>query len=100
MADVVTVVARLRARPGREAELEALLRRQVAAVRGAEPDCLIYRLHRLEQDPTLFLFYEQYRSREAFDAHRRAGHLAAFQAERKELVAGPAEVEIYRALAD
>lgn len=100
MADVFTVVAKLRAKAGREAELEALLKRQVAAVRANEPDCLAYRLHRLTQDPTVFLFYEQYRSPAAFDAHRKAAHLAAFQAERKDLVAGPADVEIFRALTD
>lgn len=100
MADVFTVVAKLRARPGRETELEALLTRQVAAVRANEPDCLVYRLHRLAPDSTVFLFYEQYRSQAAFDVHRKAPHLAAFQGERKDLVAGPAEVEIYRALTD
>jgi quinol monooxygenase YgiN len=100
MADVFTVVAKLRARPGREKELETLLKRQVAAVRTNEPDCLAYRLHRLSQDPTVFLFYEQYRSEAAFEAHRKAQHLAAFQGERKDLVAGPAEVEIYRAVTD
>jgi quinol monooxygenase YgiN len=100
MPDVFTVVAKLRARPGREAQLEAVLTRQVAAVRANEPDCLAYRLHRLAQDPTAFLFYEQYRSEAAFERHRKAAHLAAFQAERKDLVAGPAEVEIYRALTD
>ena len=100
MAEVFTVVAKLRARAGREKELEALLKRQVAVVRANEPDCLAYRLHRLTQDPTAFLFYEQYRTEAAFEAHRKAPHLAAFQGERKELVAGPAEVEIYRALTD
>ncbi len=100
MPDVFTVVAKLRARSGREAELAALLERQVAAVRANEPDCLVYRLHRLDDDPAVFLFYEQYRSPAAFDAHRKAPHLAAFQGERKDLVAGPADVEIYRALTD
>jgi quinol monooxygenase YgiN len=100
MPDVVTVVAKIRARPGREAELAALLARQVAAVRANEPDCLVYRLHQLASDPTGFLFYEQYRSEAAFALHRKAAHLAAFQTERKELVAGPAEVEVYRALTD
>jgi quinol monooxygenase YgiN len=100
MADVFTVVAKLRAQPGREAELEALLKRQVAAVRANEPDCLAYRLHRQAQDPTLFLFYEQYRTPAAFDTHRKAAHLAAFHGERKDLVAGPPEVEIYRAVTD
>ncbi len=57
-------------------------------------------MYRLDKDPTLFLFYEEYRSPAAFDFHRKAPHLAAFQGERKDLVAGPAEVEIYSAVTD
>jgi quinol monooxygenase YgiN len=96
------VVAKLRARAGREKELEALLKRQVAAVRANEPDCLAYRLHRLGQDPTTFLFYEQYRTEAAFDAHRKAPHLAAYRERREKegLTEGAAEVEIFRSLTD
>jgi quinol monooxygenase YgiN len=100
MADVLTVVAKLRAKPGKGDELEALLIEQVKAVRGAEPDCLVYRLHRSPKDRDLFFFYEQYRSRDAFDLHRKAPHLAAFRDRRDPLVAGPAEVEIYSAVTD
>ena len=100
MADVLTVVAKLSAKPGKGGALEALLSEQVAAVRAAEPDCLVYRLHRLEKNSDVFLFYEQYRSQAAFDAHRKAPHLAAFRERRDPLVAGPPEVEIYRAVAE
>lgn len=100
MPDVLTVVAKLQAKPGRDHELRAILLEQVEAVRRAEPDCLIYRLHRSAKDPTVFLFYEQYRSDAACDLHRKAPHLAAFQEQRKELVAKPAEVEIFRACTD
>lgn len=102
MADVLTVVARIRAAKGRGDALAALLREQVAAVRQAEPGCLVYRPHRSTKDPDLFLFYEQYADQAAFDAHRRAPHLAAFREHREKegLTDGPVEVEIYRSLAD
>jgi quinol monooxygenase YgiN len=100
MADTLTVVARLAPKPGQEDALEAILKRQVEAVRENEPDCLVYRVHRSTRSPVTFMFYEQYRSPEAFESHRKAPHLAAFQEQRKDLVAGPAEVEIYRALTD
>jgi quinol monooxygenase YgiN len=100
MPDVFTVVARIQAVPGREKELEAILIKQVEAVLRAEPDCLVYRPHRLASDPAVFLFYEQYRSKEAFDFHRKAPHLAAFQEQRKGMVAKPVEVEIYSSLTD
>ncbi len=46
MANVLTVVAKLSAKSGKGDELAAILREQVAAVLKAEPDCLVYRLHR------------------------------------------------------
>ncbi len=100
MANVLTVVAKLSAKPGKGDELATILREQAAAVVKAEPDCLVYRLHRSKKNPDLFLFYEQYRSDAAFDAHRKAPHLAAFRERRDPLVAGPAEVEFYLAATD
>ncbi len=102
MADVLTVVARIRAAKGQGDALAALLREQVTAVRQAEPGCLVYRPHRSTTDPDLFLFYEQYRDEAAFDAHRRAPHLAAFRErrEREGLLEGPVQVEVYRSLTD
>lgn len=100
MPNVFTVVAKIYSKPGREDELEAILLKQVEAVREAEPDCLIYRPHRSTKEPVAFLFYEQYRSEAAFQFHRSAPHLAEFQEQRKDLIAKPVEVEIYRSLTD
>ena len=100
MANVLTVVAKLSAKPGKGDALAAILREQVAAVLKAEPDCLVYRLHRSKKTPDLFLFYEQYRSDAAFDLHRKAPHLAAFRERRDPLVAGPPEVDFYLSVTD
>ena len=82
MADVLTVVAKVRAAKGKGDALAALLKEQVTAVRQAEPGCLVYRPHRSTKDPELFIFYEQYTDDAAFDAHRKAPHLAAFRERR------------------
>jgi quinol monooxygenase YgiN len=100
MTSVLTVVAKLSAKPGRGDELAAILTEQVAAVLRAETDCLVYRLHRSKKNPDLFLFYEQYRSDAAFDLHRKAPHLAAFRERRDPLVAGPPEVEFFLSVTD
>jgi quinol monooxygenase YgiN len=102
MADVLTVVAKIRAAKGKGDALAALLKEQVAAVRAAEPGCLVYRPHRSTKDPEVFIFYEQYRDDAAFDAHRKAPHLAAYRErrEREGLVDGAVEVEMYRSLTD
>ena len=43
MAGVLTVVARIHPKAGRESEVEGLLVKMAAAVRQHEPDCLVYR---------------------------------------------------------
>lgn len=102
MADVLTVVAKVRAAKGKGDALAALLAEQAAAVRAAESGCLAYRPHRSTADPDLFIFYEQYVDDAAFDAHRTAPHLAAFRERREQeaLTEGAVEVEIYRSLTD
>jgi len=100
MADVLTVVAKIRAAKGKGDALAALLAEQAEVVRKAEPGCLVYRPHRSTTDPELFLFYEQYRDPAAFDAHRKAPHLARYRERREKegLTEGTVEVEIYRSL--
>jgi quinol monooxygenase YgiN len=102
MANIITVVAKIRAAKGKGDALAALLTEQAAVVRQAEPGCLIYRPHRSPKDPELFLFYEQYQDDAAFDAHRKGAHLAQFRErrEREVLTEGAVEIEIYRSLTD
>ena len=102
MANVLTVVAKIRAAKGKGDALAALLTEQAAAVRKAEPGCLVYRPHRSTKDPELFLLYETYLDDAAFDAHRKAPHLAVFRErrEREGLTEGAVDIEIFRSLAD
>jgi quinol monooxygenase YgiN len=102
MADVLTVVAKIRAAKGKGDALAALLAEQAAVVRKAEPGCLAYRPHRSTTDPELFVFYEQYQDDAAFNAHRTAPHLAGYRERREKegLTEGGVEVEIFRSLTD
>jgi quinol monooxygenase YgiN len=102
MADVLTVVAKIRAAKGKGDALAALLKEQVAKVRSTEPGCLVYRPHRSTKDPELFIFYEQYTGDAAFDAHRKSPHLAAYRERREKegLTEGGVEVEFYRSVTD
>lgn len=102
MANVLTVVAKLRAAKGKGDALAALLVEQAAVVRQAEPGCLLYRPHRSTKDPDLFVFYEMYQDKAAFDAHIKAPHLAPFRERREQegLTEGAVEVEILRSLTD
>lgn len=102
MANVLTVVARLRAAKGKGDALAALLIEQAAAVRANEPGCLVYRAHRSPRDPELFLFYEMYADDAAFEAHKAAPHLAAFRErrDREGLADGVAQVDVFRTLTE
>lgn len=72
----VVVSARWVAREGAEERIEALLRAVVAAA-PAEPGCLAYIGHRDPGDARIFLLYEQYRDRAAYDAHMAAPYVQA-----------------------
>ena len=102
MADVLSIVAKIRAAKGKGDALAALLEEQAGVVRKAEPGCLVYRPHRPTKDPDLFIFYEQYKDDAAFDVHRKAPYLAAYRERREKegLTEGATEVEFYRSLTD
>lgn len=98
MTNEVTVVARIRAAKGKGDALQALLTEQVGVIRGSEPGCLAYRLHRAADDPDLFLFYETYADGAAFDVHRKSPHLATYRKRREAegLLEGAVEVTVFR----
>ena len=102
MPNVLTVIAKVRAAKGKGDALATLFEEQAAAVRAAEPGCLVYRPHRSSKDPDLFIFYEQYKDDEAFALHRKGAHLAAFRERREKegLVEGGVEIDICRSLTD
>jgi quinol monooxygenase YgiN len=102
MANILAVVAKIRAAKGKGDALAALLAEQAGVVLKAEPGCLVYRLHRSSKDPDAFLFYEAYRDDAAFEAHRKAPHLAAYRERREKegLTEGAVEVEIFRSLTE
>jgi quinol monooxygenase YgiN len=102
MANVLTVIAEIRAAKGKGDALAALLIEQAAVVRKAEPGCLVYRPHRSTKDPDLFFFYEMYVNEAAFDVHRTAPHVAAYRQRREneKLTEGAVKVEIFRSLTE
>ncbi len=75
----LTILARIIAAPGSEALLRAELEKLVPPTR-AEAGCLQYDLHTDNDDPRVFVFYETWESRELWQAHMNAPHLAAYRA--------------------
>src|SRR5438128_1909016 len=70
----VTVLARAKAKPGREAELEQAMRAVVMPTH-QEAGCLRYTVHRSLVDPSVFITVEHWTSKEAIDGHFATGHV-------------------------
>jgi quinol monooxygenase YgiN len=67
------LVARMTTREGEEERAAGLLRRLGEASR-QEPGAVHYIAHRDPDDPRVFLMYEQYRDKAAFEAHGQTDH--------------------------
>lgn len=79
MADeaVVSVVARLKANDGMEGRLKEEASKLVEPTR-SEEGCLNYDLHQGIEDPTVFFFYENWRSQQDLDEHLEMPYLQEF----------------------
>lgn len=85
--DLLTVVATMRAKPGKEQELQEVLEALIAPTR-AEADNVTYALHRGAQDPAVFIFVEHWTNQAALDAHLGTPHLQAALPKIPELLDG------------
>jgi quinol monooxygenase YgiN len=91
MSEPLTVIARVRAKPGQESRLLQELKRLPAPTR-AEAGCISYDLHQSQSDPALFVFYENWASQAALDAHFETPHLKAALKMVPELVDGTVDI--------
>ncbi len=97
---MITILAKLQALPGKEREVEQAFMTMIAAVKANELGPVVtYSLHRLDSDPTTFLFYEQYADDAALAAHGKSEHMAALNAALRGNLAGRPVIERYTKLA-
>ena len=83
--DLLTVIARMHAKPGKEQELREALEALIPTTL-AEKGCVNYDLHQGVEDPRWFFFYENWDSAEDLDAHLQAPHLVEFAGRLDELL--------------
>jgi quinol monooxygenase YgiN len=83
--DLLTVIASMKAAPGKEAELQAALEALIEPT-SREDGYVNYDLHRGVEDPGTFFFYENWESPEHLDAHLDAPHLVDFAAKMGDLL--------------
>lgn len=92
----VTVIATIRARAGKESELESVLAALIEPTR-SDPGMIAYELHHDLADPATFCFVERWRSDHDLAVHLRQPHVEAFLAREAELVDGTVSVRHLRA---
>lgn len=82
-----SIVAQVRAKPGKESELRAATLPLVALVRG-DPNNLVYFLQEDRSTPGHFIFYEVFANKEDFEAHNATPYVRAWLARLPELSDG------------
>jgi quinol monooxygenase YgiN len=88
-----TLIAKIKAKPGSEKALEDAFRDMIKKVRAAEPGCLTYILHKSNDDPTTFVWYETYTDDAAFATHRKTDHMKEMGTRIADLLAEKPELQ-------
>lgn len=94
MSEQVTLVAYLKPRPGKEAETKELLLSLVGPTR-KEAGCIEYHLHRSNDEPCVFMFYENWRSKKDLDEHLAMPYLETLFAKKDELLSADITIELF-----
>jgi quinol monooxygenase YgiN len=90
----LTVLAAIKAKPGKEAVVRQELLALIPTTR-KEPGCHNYDLHQATDNPTHFLFHENWTSKQHLDDHLARPHLQAFFAKVPELVDEPPQITLW-----
>jgi len=95
MADKkVTVLARFKAKKGKEEELRQAIMACVAPTR-AEAGCINYDLHQLADDKGDLILYENWVSKKILEEHLEMPYLVKLKAQAGELCAEPIEITLW-----
>ena len=91
------IIAKAKARPGRERDLERALR-EVASPTRAQPGCVSFTILRAAQDPAVMIGFERWGSNEAHDRHLQSAHVRKFLSSVADVLAEPPDIVAYEAL--
>ncbi|MEM7461869.1 MAG: putative quinol monooxygenase [Pseudomonadota bacterium] len=75
--DKLTIVANIHAKPDKIELVKAELLKLIEVTR-AEEGCIQYDLHQDNSNPAHFMFFENWTSRDLWQTHMNAAHLAAY----------------------
>lgn len=95
---MISVVAELRAKDGRQKDLERQMGRLAERVRADEPGCRLYVFARSRHDPLLYVTLERYDDEDALAAHSHAEHYTAAIRGMMDCLEEPPRVALYEEL--
>ncbi len=78
MKDALTIVARIEAKPDQVEFVTSELLKVMEPTR-AEAGCLQYDLHQDNENPAVFLMFENWETRDLWQDHMNSDHLKAFR---------------------
>lgn len=91
---MIVVVARYRTKPGEGDAVAEALKELVPQVE-REPGNLLYLVNRSQDDPEVFVLYEQYRGPDDLDEHLETSHYQEIVEERVKPLLAEREVDLY-----
>ncbi|SMF04204.1 putative quinol monooxygenase [Desulfovibrio gilichinskyi] len=91
---MIILTAAIKAKIGKEAELEKILRAMVFKT-AQETGSMEYRLHKSTSNQGSFLFYEKYSDQAAFEAHSSSEYCSNLGAQISDLIAEDPILEFY-----
>lgn len=94
-----TIIGTVVAKPAKREELLRILAAQVAPTR-AEAGCISYDFHCDKANSNIFVFYENFVSREALDEHLKQPYLKPLMDRIDELLAEPVNIRHLDMLSD
>lgn len=94
-----TLIGTVVAKDETREELRGILAAQVTPTR-AEAGCVNYDFHVDVEDPNVFVFYENWRSRDDLDVHLKAPHLQPLFGRLHQLLARPVEMRFLEMISD
>lgn len=88
---MITVVAHLKAKPGKEEDLKKELLALIEPSRN-DQGCVNYDLHQSTNDPAHFIFHENWNTMSDLELHLQQPHLQDFVAKADDLLSEPLQV--------
>jgi len=91
---IITILAILKAQPGKETELTEVCTQLSNVVKTKEEGNSMYLAHVTASDPSEIILMEKYKDEQAMADHRHSAHFKEASAKFKELLAAPPVIKI------